>query len=323
MMCETAWPSESWSTSGICYRVGSLVLGLPDVALAAQMGAFLSFCYCFLLSILIVVVCVVTIEGAFLRMQYQTKCLNCLFSDMHAKGNHPSFVIVSILALSCDFGQQHALCKGQIIEYLVHILYSDGDIVFFGLQLLLPGGTELSAETRFVAANSSVWLGSEFDLGLRRASYIRASWGAFGHTPLPLTSNSSSAFTLLYFHISEGPLRRLVVPAPGAAVTDKNVITLELQRPSAKELQEYIRQRKLEEADRGPFFGFIAKNEVCCGRNLRRVDSTLVGNNQNIFKLGAGHSSRAFWLSWSFAALCMDEACFQKNRSLNPHFRSA
>lgn len=34
----------------------------------------------------------------------------------------------------------------------------------------------------------------------------------------------------------------------------------------AKELQDYFRQKKLEEADQGPFFGFIAKNEIANGR---------------------------------------------------------
>ncbi|KAL3504531.1 hypothetical protein ACH5RR_034372 [Cinchona calisaya] len=51
-----------------------------------------------------------------------------------------------------------------------------------------------------------------------------------------------------------------------AAVEDKNVITLEFQRQKAKELQEYFKQKKLEEADQGPFFGFIGKNEIANGR---------------------------------------------------------
>jgi len=44
------------------------------------------------------------------------------------------------------------------------------------------------------------------------------------------------------------------------------VITLEFQRQKAKELQEYFKQKKIEEANQGPFFGFIAKNEISNGR---------------------------------------------------------
>ncbi len=48
---------------------------------------------------------------------------------------------------------------------------------------------------------------------------------------------------------------------------DKNVmITLEFQRQRAKELQEYFKQKKLEEANQGPPFGFIGKNEITNGR---------------------------------------------------------
>lgn len=47
---------------------------------------------------------------------------------------------------------------------------------------------------------------------------------------------------------------------------DKSVITLEFQRQKAKELQEYFKQKKLEEADQGSFFGFIGKNEISNGR---------------------------------------------------------
>ncbi|XP_042493800.1 light-harvesting complex-like protein OHP2, chloroplastic [Macadamia integrifolia] len=49
-------------------------------------------------------------------------------------------------------------------------------------------------------------------------------------------------------------------------VSDPNVITMEFQRKMAKELQEYFRQKKLEKADQGPFFGFIGKNEIANGR---------------------------------------------------------
>lgn len=55
-------------------------------------------------------------------------------------------------------------------------------------------------------------------------------------------------------------------PVAVAAVEDKNVITLEFQRQKAKELQEYFKQKKLDEADQGPFFGFIGKNEIVNGR---------------------------------------------------------
>ncbi|PNT37559.1 hypothetical protein POPTR_005G196100v4 [Populus trichocarpa] len=55
-------------------------------------------------------------------------------------------------------------------------------------------------------------------------------------------------------------------PAAKVAVEDKNVMTLEFQRQKAKELQEYFKQKKLEEADQGPFFGFFGKNEIANGR---------------------------------------------------------
>ncbi|KAI7992998.1 hypothetical protein LOK49_LG12G02248 [Camellia lanceoleosa] len=48
-------------------------------------------------------------------------------------------------------------------------------------------------------------------------------------------------------------------------VVDKNVITMEFQRQKAKELQKYFKQKKLNEADQGPLFGFIAKNEISNG----------------------------------------------------------
>ncbi|XP_040997596.1 light-harvesting complex-like protein OHP2, chloroplastic [Juglans microcarpa x Juglans regia] len=57
-------------------------------------------------------------------------------------------------------------------------------------------------------------------------------------------------------------------PKPAAVVVggDKNVITLEFQRQKAKELQDYFKQKKLEDANQGPFFGFIGKNEISNGR---------------------------------------------------------
>ncbi|KAJ0085444.1 hypothetical protein Patl1_07997 [Pistacia atlantica] len=55
-------------------------------------------------------------------------------------------------------------------------------------------------------------------------------------------------------------------PAVAASGVDQNMITLEFQRQKAKELQEYFKQKKLEEANAGPFFGFIGKNEIANGR---------------------------------------------------------
>lgn len=57
-------------------------------------------------------------------------------------------------------------------------------------------------------------------------------------------------------------------PPPPSASVDKNVVTLEFQRQVAKELQDYFKQRKLEEANQGPFFGFIGKNEISNGRYM-------------------------------------------------------
>ena len=57
--------------------------------------------------------------------------------------------------------------------------------------------------------------------------------------------------------------------APVSGVTmveDKNVVTLEFQRQKAKEIQDYFKQKKLEEANQGPFFGFVGKNEISNGR---------------------------------------------------------
>ncbi|GLT68136.1 hypothetical protein SLA2020_403940 [Shorea laevis] len=56
-------------------------------------------------------------------------------------------------------------------------------------------------------------------------------------------------------------------PKPASAVAvDANVITLEFQRQKARELQEYYKQKKVEESNQGPFFGFIGKNEITNGR---------------------------------------------------------
>ncbi|OIT32356.1 PREDICTED: light-harvesting complex-like protein OHP2, chloroplastic [Nicotiana attenuata] len=106
----------------------------------------------------------------------------------------------------------------------------------------------------------------------------------------PSPSSSSCHFRALTIRSSgaEGPLRRPMAQPPTpvkpvppsqssppsappkqvtvAAVDGKNVITMEFQRQKAKELQEYFKQKKLEEANQGPFFGFIGKNEISNGR---------------------------------------------------------
>ncbi|CAH9105069.1 unnamed protein product [Cuscuta epithymum] len=93
--------------------------------------------------------------------------------------------------------------------------------------------------------------------------------------PIILTVRSSQA---------EGPLRRPGAPTPvnpappspppshpsspptPGAVEGKSVITIEFQRQKAKELQEYFKQRRAEQLNQGPFFGFNAKNEISNGR---------------------------------------------------------
>ncbi|PIA47819.1 hypothetical protein AQUCO_01400424v1, partial [Aquilegia coerulea] len=89
---------------------------------------------------------------------------------------------------------------------------------------------------------------------------------------------------------AEGPLRRPVAaplrepklpslkpvspsppstPSPtksSSIANDQSVITMEFQRKMAKELQEYFRQKKLEQAAQGPVFGWVKKNEISNGR---------------------------------------------------------
>ncbi|XP_031393517.1 light-harvesting complex-like protein OHP2, chloroplastic [Punica granatum] len=113
-------------------------------------------------------------------------------------------------------------------------------------------------------------------------------------------STSKPCFLTIQCSQTEGPIRRPVAPSPPplreptppaapkpvapspgptaaspapvqkkpppVMVDDKEVITLEFQRQKAKELQEYFKQKKLEEANQGPFFGFIGKNEITNGR---------------------------------------------------------
>ncbi|XP_073043757.1 light-harvesting complex-like protein OHP2, chloroplastic [Primulina eburnea] len=100
----------------------------------------------------------------------------------------------------------------------------------------------------------------------------------------PSSSSPTLKFTIRSSQ-AEGPIRRPVAPTPVKPVppdspmpsappkpvvavdgVDKNVITLEFQRQKARELQEYFKQKKLEEDDQGPFFGFISKNEISNGR---------------------------------------------------------
>uniref|UniRef100_A0A2P2J9J5 Uncharacterized protein n=1 Tax=Rhizophora mucronata TaxID=61149 RepID=A0A2P2J9J5_RHIMU len=64
-------------------------------------------------------------------------------------------------------------------------------------------------------------------------------------------------------------------PAAQVAPDKKNIITLEFQRQKAKELQDYFKQKKLEEADQGPFFGFIGKNEIINGRYVMTLSYTI------------------------------------------------
>ncbi|CAL5326579.1 unnamed protein product [Camellia sinensis] len=49
---------------------------------------------------------------------------------------------------------------------------------------------------------------------------------------------------------------------PMAMVVDNSLITLEFRRQKAKELQEYFKQKELDKANQGPFFRFIANNEI-------------------------------------------------------------
>ncbi|KAJ8770094.1 hypothetical protein K2173_011176 [Erythroxylum novogranatense] len=111
---------------------------------------------------------------------------------------------------------------------------------------------------------------------------------------LPTNTASIKAYAAVTVRSSqaEGPIRRPVAPPlreqpsppskpipppsppsspappPPRPVTigDKNAITLEFQRKKAKELQDYFNQKKLEEANQGPFFGFLGKNEIINGR---------------------------------------------------------
>ncbi|KAK1298027.1 hypothetical protein QJS10_CPB14g01225 [Acorus calamus] len=112
------------------------------------------------------------------------------------------------------------------------------------------------------------------------------------YTTPPALKKFSSKLPIIRSSNSEGPLRRpslspppttTLKPAPppsqspppppsplpvspSASAAGSGVVTLEYQRKVAKELQEYFRQKKLEEANQGPLFGFVGKNEISNGR---------------------------------------------------------
>ncbi|WOK95783.1 light-harvesting complex-like protein OHP2, chloroplastic [Canna indica] len=66
--------------------------------------------------------------------------------------------------------------------------------------------------------------------------------------------------------LSPPPRQSPPKPVEVAAAPKEAEVTLEFQRKAAKELQDYFKQKKLEEAVQGPFFGFLAKNEISNGR---------------------------------------------------------
>ncbi|KAF3782627.1 hypothetical protein EJ110_NYTH33809 [Nymphaea thermarum] len=83
--------------------------------------------------------------------------------------------------------------------------------------------------------------------------------------PVPPTPPSSSS-PILSPPPSPSPPTK---PATAGTVPDSQVpatVTIEFQRRMAKELQEYFREKKVEEANEGPAFGFLGKNEIANGR---------------------------------------------------------
>ncbi|KAM3349752.1 hypothetical protein ACQJBY_022562 [Aegilops geniculata] len=62
------------------------------------------------------------------------------------------------------------------------------------------------------------------------------------------------------------PETKPVVATAAATPPVGGVVTFEYQRKVAKELQEYFKKKKLEETNQGPFFGWLAKNEIANGR---------------------------------------------------------
>lgn len=126
------------------------------------------------------------------------------------------------------------------------------------------------------------------------ASASASASSSSAHSSIRFSSAKSFVFTIRSSQ-TEGPLRRPAAPslrepsppsppspsppspplkpsppsqspAQAYAAKQNNVITLEFQRQKAKEIQEYFKQKKLDEADQGPFFGFIGKNEISNGR---------------------------------------------------------
>ncbi|KGN46119.1 light-harvesting complex-like protein OHP2, chloroplastic [Cucumis sativus] len=117
------------------------------------------------------------------------------------------------------------------------------------------------------------------------SSSASTSSSASSSSSLRFSSSKPFLFTIRSSQ-TEGPLRRPSAPSlrdpsppsppsltpplkptpPPQSPPSDNVITLEFQRLKAKELQEYFKQKKLDEADQGPFFGFIGKNEISNGR---------------------------------------------------------
>ncbi|GAB2298352.1 hypothetical protein Dimus_032420 [Dionaea muscipula] len=106
---------------------------------------------------------------------------------------------------------------------------------------------------------------SQTDGPLRRPSILRQP----SPPPPPLIKPSSTTSTT---PAAPPPISApLPLPSSSPSATpldpDKSgVITVEFQRLKAKELQEYFKQKKLDEADQGPVFGFQSKNELANGR---------------------------------------------------------
>ncbi|XP_022990469.1 light-harvesting complex-like protein OHP2, chloroplastic [Cucurbita maxima] len=126
------------------------------------------------------------------------------------------------------------------------------------------------------------------------ASAVSSTSSSSAHSSIRFSSSKPFVFTIRSSQ-TDGPIRRPAAPslrepsppspppplkptptsatAPFSQPSAKayvakqdNTITLEFQRQKAKELQEYFKQKKLDEADQGPFFGFIGKNEISNGR---------------------------------------------------------
>ena len=112
----------------------------------------------------------------------------------------------------------------------------------------------------------------------------------FHHHSSKLSFKPKNTITIIRSSQADGPLRRpstpsLSPPPPSPSLSPTPplkpstqtpsppkpkdfVVTLEYQRKVAKELQEYFKLKKLEEADQGPFFGFMTKNEITNGRSV-------------------------------------------------------